>query len=163
MSVLRGDWPLEMRGGRAVGLALQDQAGALLEASSVPRMEKNAKELRQTALDIRKLLVGPVMADTSLQLAPSVPDPESRRMELADLAVDVITAADYLLSLLETPRSPAPRLVLDAGVDSYRGSGLADSDLMDRLNRRRLDARSTAVRLGMRLLGALYSDIAADN
>lgn len=157
------DRPPERHIRRVIGPALADQAGALLEASSVPGMERAARELRQIALDMRKLLVGPVLADKSLQLAPSVPDPESRRMELADLAVDVITAADYLLSLLETPRSPSSRFVLDARSDSYPGYGLAGGDLVDRLNRRRFDARNTAVRLGMRLLGALHSDVATDS
>jgi hypothetical protein len=160
MPVPHEDRPPEIRIGLVPGPALEDQAGALLEANSVPGMERAAKELRQTALDVRKMLIGPVSTDRFLQLAPSVPDPESRRIELADLAVDVITAADYLLSLLETPRSPAPRFVLDPGAGSYRGYGPADSDLMDRLNRRRLDSRNTAVRLGMRLLDALHSDVA---
>jgi hypothetical protein len=139
---------------------LADEAGALLEASDVPNMQKAATELRRTALNIRRLLMRPVLTDKFLQLAPTVLDPEFRRMELADLAVDVVTATDYLLSLLGAPASLSSRLVLDAEAGSDRGHGTADIDALDRLNRRRLDARSTAVRLGMRLLGALRSDVA---
>ena len=54
--------------------------------------------LRGPVRDLR-LLMRPAIADTFLQLAPSVPNPELRRMELADLATDVVTATDYLLSL----------------------------------------------------------------
>jgi hypothetical protein len=139
---------------------LADEAGALLEASDVPNMQKAATELRRTALNIRRLLMRPVLTDKFLQLAPTVLDPEFRRMELADLAVDVVTATDYLLSLLGAPASLSSRLVLDSEAGSDRGHGTADIDALDRLNRRRLDARSTAVRLGMRLLGALRSDVA---
>jgi hypothetical protein len=123
-------------------------------------MQKAATELRRTALNIRRLLMRPVLTDKFLQLAPTVLDPEFRRMELADLAVDVVTATDYLLSLLGAPASLSSRLVLDSEAGSDRGHGTADIDALDRLNRRRLDARSTAVRLGMRLLGALRSDVA---
>ncbi len=139
---------------------LGDQAGALLEAGDVPAMKKAAGDLRQTALDIRRLLMRPVLTDPFLQLAPSVLDPENRRMELADLAVDVVTAVDYLLSLLGAPGSLSPPFVLEAEAGSDRGHGATDSDALDRLNRRRLDARSSAVRLGMRLLAALRSDVA---
>lgn len=139
---------------------LGDQADTLLEASDVPGMQRAAGDLRQTALNIRRLLMRPVLTNEFLRLAPTIMDPEIRRMELADLAVDVVTATDYLLSLLGAPASLSPRLTLDTDAGSDRGHGATDGDALDRLNRRRLDARSTAVRLGMRLLGALRSDVA---
>ncbi len=82
---------------------LGDQADALLEASDVPGMQRAAADLRETALNIRRLLMRPVLTNQFLRLAPTVMDPEIRRMELADLAVDVVTATDYLLSLLGAP------------------------------------------------------------
>ena len=79
---------------------LGNQADELLAATTVPEMIEAAKGLRQTALRIRRLLMRPLFTATFIQFDPSVPDPEFRRMELADLAVDVVTATDYLLSLL---------------------------------------------------------------
>ena len=130
---------------------LGDQAGALLEASGVPEMTEAAQRLRLAALSVRRLLMYPLLADTYLQLAPSFLDPEQRRMELADLAVDVITAAEYLLSLLGAASARSSQLVL-AAKRTLTSVGSADDAALDRLARRRLDARGTAVRLGMRLL-----------
>lgn len=42
-----------------------------------------------------------------------------------------------------------------------RGADHAEEETLDRLARRRLDARGTAVRLGMRLLSELRSDVAS--
>lgn len=80
-------------------------------------------------------------------------------MELADLAIDVVTATDHLLSLLDDSTSPSPQLRLDNEAGSDHGYGLTD-DAADQLNRRRLEARGTAVRLGIRLFGGLRDDIA---
>lgn len=80
---------------------LGDQAEALLGATTTDEMQTAARELRDTALGIRRLLMRPVLADAYIKLAPTVLDPERRRIELADLAVDVVTAADYLLSVLD--------------------------------------------------------------
>jgi hypothetical protein len=129
---------------RASNPELGDQAEALLAASSVLTMEEAAQRLRLTAFSVRRLLTNPLLADAYLRLAPSLLDPERRRMELADLAVDVITAVDYLLGLLETSASASPQLI-------------PASDDFDRLARRRMDARQTAVRLGMHLISGLRS------
>lgn len=139
---------------------LGDQAEALLEARGVENMTIAANELRQTALNVRRLLMRPILAHTCIQLAPSVLDPEQRRMDLADLAVDVVTAVDYLLSLLDTSVIKSSKLVLESEAGSERGHGPSDGDDRDRLTRRRYDARSTAVRLGQRLLAGLRSDVA---
>jgi conjugal transfer/entry exclusion protein len=138
---------------------LEDQAEALLTANSVPEMREAADRLRQTALSVRRLLMRPALMDTPLQLDPSVSDPEVRRVELADLAVDVVAAVDYLLSLLGAPSITSRELLAtEARSDSRHAA--AEQAALDRLNRQRLDARSTAVRLGMRLLGELHSDVA---
>lgn len=145
---------------RAAHPDLGDQAETLLDAIGLPEMEAAAKTLRKTALSIRRLLMRPVLADACINLAPSVLDPERRRMELADLAVDVVTAVDYLLSLLGVPATKSPPLVLERELGSDHGHGPTDDDAFIRLTQRRLDARAVAVRLGMRLLEGIRSDVA---
>lgn len=140
-----------------------DQAERLLTASSTLEMLEAARSLRLAALSIRRLLVRPFTTGTSLQVGPSVPAPELRRAELADLAVDVVTATDYLMRLLSSPAVTASRLSL-ADRARLGGEGYPDEETFDMLTRRQLDARGTAVRLGMRLLSQLGSDVAqADN
>ncbi len=132
----------------------------LLAASSVWEMNEAAKSLRLTATGVGRMLTRPLSMDTSLQFDPSVLDPERRRIELADLAVDVVTAVDYLLSLLENPATRSSSLVLADEARLGVERNLSDEGDYDRLVRRRLDARGTAVRLGMRLLGRLGCDVA---
>ena len=144
----------------AAHLRLGDQAEQLLTASGTPEMREAAKGLRLTALSIRRQLTRPLLAGTSLQMDPSVPDPELRRAELADLAVDVVTAADYLMGLLTSPAVMTSRLVLASQARPGRSAGYSDLETLDLLTRRQLDARGTAVRLGMRLLSQLRSDVA---
>jgi hypothetical protein len=138
---------------------LGDQAHDLLAASSVPGMESAAQELRLTALSVRRRLMHPPPLN-GFQPAPTVLDPELRRMELADLAVDVVTAVDYLLSLLASPPA-SQRLLPSRDAPSCRGEGSTDDDIRDRLTQRRLDARAAAVRLGMRLTAELRGDDAS--
>jgi len=145
---------------RAAHPELGDQAEELLAASSVPEMTEAARNLRMTALGVRRLLMRPLLSETFLQLDPSIPDPEWRRLELADLAVDVVTAADYLLSLLVAPSFASTSLVLATEAGTDRGHGPSDDEALDRLTRRRLDARSSAVRRAMRLLAGLRRDVA---
>lgn len=134
-----------------------DQAEALLAATSVSEMKEAAEKLRAIASCVRRVFAPQMPTDTSLEADPSVRDPERRRTELADLAVDVVTAVDYLLSLLDTPTSMSPLLLArEAGCDSARGA--SDEIAADRLTRRRLDARGAAVRLGMRILAGLSCD-----
>lgn len=142
-----------------VYLELSDQAEQLLAASDTAEMIEAAKGLRLTALNVRRLLMRPFLTEASLQPDPPVPDPELRRAELADLAVDVVGAADYLLRLLVAPPATTPRLVLacETGYDHRRI--YADEETADRLIRQRLDARGTAVRLGMRLIAKLHGNV----
>jgi hypothetical protein len=139
---------------------LGDQADVLLDATGVPEMEAAAQTLRQTALSIRRLLMRPVLGEACIKLAPSVLDPERRRMELADLAVDVVTAADYLLSLLGAPVTTSPPLLLERELGSDHGHGPSDADAFVRLTQRRLDARAIAAKRGMRPLEGLRGDVA---
>jgi len=139
---------------------LEDQADELLNANTIPDMTAAAQELRETALNARRLLMRPLITSAHLQLAPSVLDPEQRRMELAELAVDVVTAVDYLLILLGKSAAVSSRLVLSDEAGADRGHGAWDDEAADRLDRRRLDARNTAVRVGMRLLAGMRSDVA---
>lgn len=78
----------------------------------------------------------------------------------ADLATDVVTAVDYLLCTLGSSDATHPRLVLAGDIGPDRGQGRLDEDALDRLARRRLDARGTVVRLGMRLFSELKRDLA---
>jgi hypothetical protein len=136
---------------------LGDQAEQLLTATDTAGMMEAAQALRLTALDMRQRLMRPLPKDISDQKDLSTPDPELRRTELADLAVDVVTAADYLLRLLAAPAVTTSRFTLAGEADA----GRFDEESFDRLTRRRLDARGTAVRLGMRLLAELRSDVDA--
>jgi hypothetical protein len=137
---------------------VSDQAEQLLTASSPAELIEAARGLREMALSIRRQLMYPFATGTSLQLDPSVPEPEVRRAELADLAVDVITATDYLLRLLSSPTVMASQLTL-ADQAGSRSSSYSDMDASDLLARRQLDARGTVVRLGMRLLSQLNKDV----
>jgi hypothetical protein len=159
VSTLDGDRPAEERT-TAVRQELADQADQLLAASGTPEMAEAAKSLRQTAIKARRLLTRPLLTQPPLQLDPSLPDPELRRAELADLAVDVVGATDYLLRLLVTAPYMTSRLALAGNADHDRGRAYTDEETADRLIRRRLDARGTAVRLGMRLIAGLRSDVA---
>ena len=138
---------------------LEDQAEALLAASSAPEMKQAARRLRTTALSMRRLLTSPLSADAMPALDPSMPDLELRRVELADLAVDVVTAVDYLLNLLDTSTTASPRLVLASEAGSGHRHGPLCNDTLDWLIRKQLDARGAAVRLGMRLISGLLSDV----
>jgi hypothetical protein len=108
------------------------------------------------ALSVRRQIASPRSEDALLGLDPSVPDPEPGLAELADLAIDVVTAVDYLLSLLDAPTEPR-QLVL-AG-DTRLGRHPACDDTSDWLIRKRLDARGAAVRVGTRLVRGLLSDV----
>jgi hypothetical protein len=91
--------------------------------------------------------------------APSLPDLELRRVELADLAVDVVGAPDYLLRLLAGQPAMTSRLALAGDASHDCGRAYADEEIADRLIRRRLDARGTAVIQGMRLVAGLRCDV----
>jgi hypothetical protein len=144
--------PLEPR------LELGDEAHDLLAASSVPEMAAAARKLRLTALNVRQYATQRPLID-GFEPAPAVEDLERRRIGLANLAVDVVTAVDYLLSLLARPYETAPRLMLAGGASPYPGRDPAGDDVHERLTRQRLDARAAAVRLGMQLVAELRGDV----
>jgi hypothetical protein len=141
---------------------LGDQAELLLAARSAPDMKEAAHRLRALALGVRRLLASPAARDALLVLSPSAEDPELRHAEIANLAVDVVTAVDYLLNLLDTPVTPLPRLSLAGDSRSGRGHGHAGDDASDWLIRKQLDARGAAVRVGARLIDGLISDVPPD-
>lgn len=142
---------------------LGDQAETLLAARSEPDMKEAAHRLRAMALSVRRLLASPACRDALLAFDASVPDPELRHAEIADLAVDVVTAVDYLLNLLDTPVPSSPRLFLAGDGRSGGGRGPTGDDAFDWLTRKRLDARGTAVRVGARLIDGLLSDVPSDS
>ena len=121
-----------------------------------------AERLRLTTLRVRQLLMDPQSVESSLELPSSILGSELRCTELADLAVEVITAVDYLLTLLDSPTMPSQRLVLARDTGFHRASDAGEDDIHDRLTRRRLDARTAAVCLGTRLQGGLRRDAVND-
>lgn len=139
-----------------------DRADALLIASGPKQMREDAQRLRETAISVRRLLLRPLLAGTFLQLQRELevpfPDPDWLRMEIADQAVDVVTAVDYLLFLLQTPPRSG-QLFLGGEPGSDRAQGRTDEETLDWLTRRQLDARGTAVRQGQRLLTSLRRHI----
>jgi len=139
-----------------------DRADALLIASGPKQMREDAQRLRETAISVRRLLLRPLLAGTFLQLQRELevpfPDPDWLRMEIADQAVDVVTAVDYLLFLLQTPPRSG-QLFLGGEPGSDRTQGRTDEETLDWLTRRQLDARGTAVRQGQRLLTSLRRHI----
>jgi hypothetical protein len=138
---------------------LGDQADALLAATSALEMKQAAHRLRVIALSVRRQIAGPRSEDALLGLGPSVPDPEPGLAELADLAVDVVTAVDYLLNLLDAPATVSRQLVLAGDAGPGPGHRPAYDDARDWLIRKQLDARGAAVRVGTRLVSGLLSDV----
>jgi hypothetical protein len=139
----------------AVHLDLGNQANQLLAAGSMPEMAEAASDLRLTALSIRSLLMSCSPAHAPVQMDPSLPDPEGRRAQLADMTIDVVNATDYLLRLLSHPEGTTSRLILAREF----GDGVPDSEKVSQLAQRQLDARGAAVRAGTRLMSSLRSDV----
>jgi hypothetical protein len=114
----------------------------LLEARGPAQILAAAARLRATVLGLRRLLADPRAAQALAvlleQLGTPWQHPGQLALRLADQAVNVITALDYLTVLLD--RLPA------------------DEEEADRLTRQRLDARAAAVRQGTRLLAMLPAD-----
>lgn len=151
---------------RTAHLSLSDQIDDLSEAFPPDKMTEPAQRLRLTALSVRRLLMRPLLAETFLQLEQQLgttyEDPEWLRLQLANQAVNVVTALDYLLTLLFTPAITPSQLVLASEPRADRTQGRTDEETYDWLTRRRLDARGTAVGEGQRLLVMLRRDIAFD-
>ncbi len=136
--------------------SLGDYIESLLEATTVYEMSEAATNLRWAAASVCKLLTHP-QPMTDQVFDPSGTDPRWRRGELVELAVDVVTAVDYLLSLLDSSAAMPSSLVLADDAGFGREASMSEG-AQDRLTRRRLDARGTAVRRGMRLLGRIACD-----
>lgn len=153
---------------RTAHLGLSDQIEDLSSAFPPEQMTEPAQRLRRTALSVRRLLMRPLLAETFLRLEQEeelefpAEEPDWLRMQLANQAVNVVTALDYLLTLMFTPAITPSQLVLSGEPGSDRTQGRTDEEARDWLTRRRLDARNTAVREGMRLLVMLRRDIAFD-
>ena len=122
-------------------------------------MKAAAERLRALALSVRQQIASPRSEDALLRFGPSVRDPEPRLAGLADLAVDVVTAVDYLLTLLDAPVTTSSQLVLAGDDRPICGHHQARDDAHDWLIRKQLDARGAAVRVGTRLISGLLSDV----
>lgn len=140
---------------------LGDLVEALLAASTASEMKQAARRLRATALSVRRQIASPRSEDALLRLGPSVPDPEPGLAELSDLAIDAVTAIDYLLSLLDGSVTVSRRFVLASDNDPSLGHRPGCDEDRDWLIRKQLDARGAAVRIGTRLISGLLSDVAA--
>ena len=125
----------------------------LLRADTIPGMRTAAQDLREATIGIWCLLTHPVLSASFIQISPAVHDPEQRRRQLADLAVNVVTAVDYLLNFLTDSSDEVEEFKL-------RPDHVTDEGPAVRLMQRRLDARSTAVKVGVRFLDGLHRDIA---
>ena len=77
--------------------------------------------------------------------------------------MDAVTALDYLQSLLAPSAIRPPQLILADEAGSSRGFGSCDDAPLDRLIRKRLDARSRAMRTLMRLLAGLQANFQDSN
>lgn len=143
---------------RRVSRTLGNEADELLAASNPAEMELVARKVKLTALDIRRMLMDPSPMAGAAQSTRSSADRELRRMEVADLAVNVVAAVNYLLSILTASANRFPQLTLASNTSSSYGQDSFADAAFDQQIRQRLDARGTAVRLIMRLFAALRSD-----
>ena len=57
-----------------------------------------------------RVLTHPVLSASFIQISPGVHDPEQRRRQLADLAVNAVTAVDYLLTFFTDPSGDTKNL-----------------------------------------------------
>ena len=147
---------------RAEHPELSDQVDTLISAETYTNMRSAAEDLRRVALDARRMLMDPQLG-TELGLQASAVDAERRRLELADLAIDVVTAADYFLNLIrESSAAESSRYSAEHDHDdSQRSRQSDDQDWDDLRYRRALDARAALVRRGGRLLHILRRDSAS--
>ena len=138
---------------------LHDQVDKLNFSRMYSEIKSASEELRKVGLETRRMLMDPQLG-TELALQLGTIDPERRRDELANLAIDVVTATDYLLSLvddkpLQSRRSFSAEKDFGAQASATDSAGrFPDEDLR---YRRLLDARAIAVRLGGQLLRELRS------
>ena len=122
-------------------------------------MTEAAQGLLEAALSAWRVLTRPTSGDIRIVMDPVLPDPERWRADLAELAVNVVTAADYLLILLSSASAAPPRRFLSRATAAQQAR--TDPEAYGRQTRRRLDARGEAVCLGIRLRSALRSHVAS--
>jgi hypothetical protein len=139
---------------------LGESIDQLLDAENIVSMERAARAMRENAIGVRRLLVRPILASSFIQFSPSVLDPEQRRRQLANHAVDVVTAVDYFLTFIPSSAADDDGLSLVRDVGPARDHVSSDDGSAVRFAQRRLDARATAVKVGTRLLEGLRADVA---
>jgi hypothetical protein len=143
-------------------LSLFEQINDLISTSRPDDFREPAERLRNTALGVRHLLMRPLLAETFLQMERNldfvVPEPDWLRIQPAN----VVTALDYLLTLMDAPSTQASAFSLSNGPGPDSTQGRTDQDAADWLSRRRFDARRAAVTEAQRLLLMLRKDIALD-
>jgi len=136
-------------------IELEDQVDVLLASSSAPDMDVAAREIRLTALEVRRTLMHPPLSAPNFKVPSSASDQAQRRIELADLAVDIVAGVDYLLSLLASSATRPMQFILADEAGRHLGHSSSNDAAIDQLIRRRLDARGGVVRLMMRLVAGL--------
>jgi hypothetical protein len=127
----------------------------LLSATGPAEMTRAAQDLLEAALSAWRVLTGP---PSGIVPDPAIPDPDRWRDQLAAMALNAVTATDYLLVLLSTA-APARRWRFPWRPAAARQAG-TDTEASNRLARHRLDARAEAVRQGARLGSALRGGLA---
>jgi hypothetical protein len=143
---------------RKVSRTLGDEADELLASTSAAEIELVARKVRLTALDIRRMLIDSSPRTVAGESLEASADHQLRRMELADLTVEIVNAIDYLLSSLTSSAHRFPQLTLASeGSPGYGQISFTDAAL-DQTIRKRLDARGAAVRLIMRLFVGMTSE-----
>jgi hypothetical protein len=140
---------------------LREETNELLAAEKVRAMAAPAHRLRKTAGTARQLLMGPLLTSSFLRLDQSFPSSELRptdrasfAADMASLAVDVIGATDYLLSLLSVRTPHGLGLASDPWDEESRRL-----TLQRQLLRQQLEARGAVVELGTRLFAQLSSSL----
>lgn len=138
---------------------LGDQVEELHSAGTFTAMKPRAESLRRIALNARRMLMDPQLGVELVEQLGTV-DPERRRLEIADLAIDVVTATDYLLHLVNQDEHTS-RATYSAGSGTSSSNRAIEGENEDARFARALDSRAAAVRLGGRLLYALRQDTVA--
>jgi hypothetical protein len=138
---------------------LHDQVETLHRSRTYSEIRTAAGELRDVGLEARRMLMDSQLG-TELALQLGTIDPGRRREELANLAIDVVTATDYLLSLVDDHPLQSRKNFLaenDLGPQASPIDSAGRSLDEDLRYRRVLDSRAAAVRLGGQLLRELQS------
>jgi len=138
------------------------QVDTLAEARSYDDIRSATGGLRRVALDARRMLMDPQLG-TELGLQVSALDAERRRLELADLAIEVVAASDYLLNLVgELPVTEDHAYSAERSHRNRRHDPASNTpDWDDARYPRVVDAKADLLRIGGRLLLFLRRDSAS--